>query len=99
MGRRCIWLDGSLLKACRVLRARLGPLGIRVICRHSLPDRAIDYMASRMGCAVATTDQHILRAAMEACWAKTPQEYVERKSARDLATHILKQLARECWGR
>ena len=96
---RCLWLDGSLLKACRVLKARLGPLGYRVICRSGLPDRAIDEMASRAGCAVATSDEHIIRGTMRACWAKTPQEYIERKSARDLATHILKRLARECWGR
>jgi len=97
---RCLWLDGSLLKACRVLRARLGPLGVRVVCRSGLPDRAIDYMASRAGCAVATTDQHVLAVAMQACWAKIPQGYAERKSARDLATHILKQLRRQCgWGR
>ncbi|BES80467.1 hypothetical protein [Pyrodictium abyssi] len=73
MVRRCVWLDGSLLKACRVLRARLGPLGYRAICRSGLPDGAIDAMAARAGCAVATSDEHIVRAVMEACWAKIPQ--------------------------
>ena len=95
----CVWLDGSLLKACRVLKARLEPLGVRVICRSSLPDGAIDQMAAQAGCTVATSDEHIVRATMQACWAKIPQSYVERKSARDLATHILKQVARQCRGR
>jgi len=99
MGRPCIWLDGSLLKACRVLRARLGPLGYRVVCRSNLPDGAIDYMAARVGCVVATSDEHVVRELTRACWAKVPQRYVEGKSARDLATHILKQLYRQCWGR
>ena len=96
---RCLWLDGSLLKACRVLKARLEPLGYRVVCRSNLPDHAIDEMAARSGCVVATSDEHIVRATMQACWAKIPQEYIERKSARDLATHILKQLYKQCWGR
>ncbi|RUM47273.1 MAG: hypothetical protein DSY37_03220 [Hyperthermus sp.] len=94
----CLWLDGSLLKACRVLKARLEPLGYLVVCRHSLPDRAIDSMAARMGCVVASTDQHIIRAVMLTCWTILPQEHVERKSARDLATLILKQVYRQCLG-
>ena len=96
MAGRCIWLDGSLLKACRVLRARLTPLGFRVVCRAGLPDPALDEMAYRMGCTVASSDGHVVRALRRACWALVPQWYVERKSSRDLATHILKQAARQC---
>ena len=84
-----------------MLRARLQPLGVRLVCRSNLPDPVIDYIAARSGCVVATSDEHIIRVLMSACWVKIPQGYVERKSARDLATHILKQLRRQCpgWGR
>lgn len=82
----CIWLDGGLTKACRVLRARLGPLGWRVVCRTGLPDHAIAELARRMGCVVASTD----RLAARLGWVYVPMGYASRKSARDLATHIVK---------
>lgn len=92
---RCIWLDGPLLKACRVLRARLGPLGYRVVCRANLPDPLIAELAAKTGCALATTDEYLAALArrLGARAALIDAGRAARKSARDLATLILRSLA------
>ncbi len=94
MRARCIWLDGGLVKACRVLRARLEPLGYRVICRFRLPDAEILRLAWLQGCIVATTDKWMSLLArltgMPVTVVHVPQERVEAKSSRDLATLVIK---------
>jgi len=87
MSVKCVWLDGGARKACGILKARLGPLGIKVVCRSSLPDEIIDGMARRDGCAVVTTDKE---AAARFGWILLDFGWVEHKSARDIATRVLK---------
>ncbi len=96
----CIWLDAMLVKACRVLRARLAPLGYRVVCRSGLPDDLIAEVAARLGCIVVTTDKGFARKRVTRGYRVV---YVDagkamEKSARDLATLILKTVSR-CYRR
>jgi len=88
MDIKCVWLDGGVAKACRVLKARLEPLGIRVVCRLSLPDGVIDELARREGCVVVSTDKMSPRFG----WVLVDHKWVERKSARDIATRVIKLL-------
>lgn len=92
---RCVWVDGALTKACRVLWARLGRLGWRVLCRKDLPDPTIAELASKMGCVVVSTDRFSSR---RYGWVYIPHWYAERKSARDLATHIVKRACTQARG-
>ena len=88
---RCIWLDAMALKACRVLRARLEPLGYGIVCRSSLPDRVIAELALRWGCVVVTSDKRFA-----SIYARYPVIFIpelEKKSARDAATAIMKAVA------
>ena len=86
---RCIWLDGSTRKAWRVLRARLRPFGYRIVCKSEVPDDVIEWLSRARGCVVATSDS---KAARRFGWILVPNWYIERKSARDLATYLIKLL-------
>ena len=84
---RCIWLDGGVVKACRVLRARLELLGYRILCRTNLPDPVIVEIAERMGCVIVTTDEFMARRYSA---VYIPMGRAAGKSARDLATLVIK---------
>lgn len=93
---RCIWLDGMLVKACRVLRARLEPLGYRIVCKSRLPDDIIAALASASGCAIVTSDKGFARKRLTRGYNTIyiDARLASRKSARDLATLIIKTVAR-----
>jgi len=82
----CIWLDGSVTKACRVLKARLKQFGVEVVCRTSLPDELIDELARTKGCIVVSTDK---RGATFG-WIVIDHAWIERKSSRDIASRVVK---------
>ncbi len=88
----CLWLDGAARKACRVLRARLRPLGYTVLCASWSSDRAMIHAARMWGCMIVSSDKHPgptdLPRPRE--WIYIPPDLVGRKSARDLASHIIK---------
>lgn len=84
---RCIVLDGGAAKAIRVLRARLAPLGVTIKpAPHGLPDFLVDALARVRGCVVVSTDRDGHRYG----WVVVEPSYAARKSARDLASHIIK---------
>jgi len=85
---KCIWLDGGATKACRVLKARLVPLGYRIICKTDYADEILDIFAKASGCIVVSTDK---RSNMFG-WIYIDNKWIEHKSARDIATRILKLL-------
>jgi len=75
----CIWLDGAVRKACRVLRRRLEPLGYTFKCRSDLPDYYIDLFAKRLGCtAVVSSDRD---ASSMYGWIYIPPSYVGRRNS------------------
>ena len=92
MVAQCIWLDGAVVKACRVLRARLAPLGYRVKCGSWMHDRTIEHVARMLGCVVVSSDRapEPTDVPPRVPWIYVPPWLPGRKSARDLATHILK---------
>ena len=79
-------LDAGATKAWRVLKARLGRLGYDVMPNPSgLPDEVLDNYRLK-GYVIVSTDKDALKYG----WIYIPQVYVERKSSRDLASHITK---------
>ena len=90
--KHCIWLDGAVRKACRVLRARLLPLGYMVKCNSSMHDRTIEHIARMLGCVIVSSDRHPEPndVPSRAPWIYIPHDLVARKNARDIATHIIK---------
>ena len=83
---RKILLDGATTKAYRVLKARLSPLGIEVRTNPpGLPDPFLDRFRLA-GYVIVSSDKE----SNGYGWVYIPHEYVLRKSARDLSTHIIK---------
>jgi len=83
---KCVWVDGGVTKACRVLRARLAPLGYRVVCKTSYADEILDILAKTSGCTVVSTDKR----SNSFGWIYIDNKWIEHKSARDIATRIIK---------
>ena len=85
-GVKGVILDGGVAKAYRVLRARLGPLGYDVrVSPPGLPDEVLDGYRAR-GYVIVSTDKDALRLG----WIYVPMSYARWKSARDLASHVIK---------
>ena len=82
----CIILHGAANKACRVLKARLEPLGHQVYCSH-LPLAAAEMHAEKRGCILVTS------ARCSKC-VVIDHSVVYRNSSRDLATRIIKTVFR-----
>ena len=89
---RCIWLDGAARKACQVLRARLLPLGYIVKCNSWMHDRTMEHIARMLGCIIVSSDRRPEPNDVppRAPWIYLPLDLIAGKSARDLATHIIK---------
>jgi len=83
---RCIWLDGATTKACRVLKARLSQLGYEIICKTNYVDEILDKLAKLRGCIVVSTDKR----STSFGWIYIDIDWVRHKSARDIATRIVK---------
>jgi len=91
---RCVWLDGAATKACTVLRARLSALGYEVICKSDYADEILDVLAKTRGCIVVSTDKR----APSFGWIYIDFDWVKRKSARDIASRIIKELFKHVRG-
>jgi len=88
----CIWLDGAARKACKVIKARLLPLGYTVKCNSQMHDRTMEHIARMLGCIIFSSDRHPEPNDVppRVAWIYLPQDLIVRKNARDLATYIIK---------
>ena len=92
---KIIILDGAVLKARRVLRARLVPLGYDVLPRThrgQLPDVVIERYVREKGAVVVTTDRFL---AFKTNGIYLDPEEVGKMNSRELATHIIKLISKK----